>query len=121
MSLGGLSLPTVLGAEPEETPVLLEKAPPRRRKRRGNEEERESDMAHEAFYERMQLTREVEGILQALYRDFLTLRLGPAWSTLVVPVLQAWSSGRGKVDPERYRAGRQGALALTRRKPPRAS
>src|SRR3954471_19270782 len=52
-----------------------------------------SDEAHEEFYERMQVTREIEGMVEALYRDFLVLRLGPAWDEAVAPALAAWAAG----------------------------
>jgi len=109
LALSGLSLPTVLD-EAEEAPALLEKRPPRRRKGPGKGKEQESDEAHEAFYERMLLTREVEELIEALYADFLVLRLGAAWDGVVVPALRAWASG-DPVDVDRYRKKRDEALA----------
>ena len=73
----------------------------------------ESDEAHEDFYERMTVTREIEGIVEALYRDFLTLRLGPTWDTVMAPALEAWSSGED-VDAEAYRKARARALGPLR-------
>jgi len=73
----------------------------------------ESDEAHEDFYERMTATREIEGILEALYRDFLTLRLGPTWDAVMVPALGAWSSGE-EVDAEAYAKARAKALGSAR-------
>lgn len=67
------------------------------------------DEAHEEFYERMRVTREIEDIVEALYRDFLALRLGPAWSELVVPALEAWTAGE-EVDADRYGTERAKAL-----------
>ena len=49
----------------------------------------------------MRVTREIEGIIEALYRDFLALRLGPAWSELVMPALEAWTLGE-EVDADAY-------------------
>ena len=66
--------------------------------------------ANEELYERMRVTREIEEILEALYRDFLLLRLGPAWSELVMPALEAWSLGE-EVDADAYGTARTKALA----------
>ena len=73
----------------------------------------ESDEAHEDFYERMTVTREIEGIVEALYRDFLTLRLGPAWEAVLAPALEAWSSGED-VDADAYAKARAKALGAAR-------
>ena len=67
--------------------------------------------SNEELYERMRVTREIEGIVEALYRDFLALRLGPAWSELVMPALEAWSLGE-EVDSDAYGAARRKALAV---------
>lgn len=67
-----------------------------------------SDEAHEEFYERMRLTREVEGIIEALYRDFLALRLGAGWDAAVVPALTAWVAGED-VDADAYQRARKKA------------
>lgn len=114
LGIASLALPTVLGAE-SETPSVAEllgpkRPPPRRRKQSVEEEAREaSDEEHEAFYERMSLTREVEEIVEALYADFLALRLGRGWNDVVVPALSAWSRGEG-VDEQAYRRARARAL-----------
>jgi hypothetical protein len=71
-----------------------------------------SDEAHEDFYERMQLTREVEGIIEALYRDFLALRLGPAWAAVVTPALEAWVAGE-EIDVDAYGKARGKALGAS--------
>ncbi|WP_394845297.1 hypothetical protein LZC95_50745 [Pendulispora brunnea] len=111
MAISGLSLPTVLGEEEEEAP------PPEARPkgRRGRKAEAQSDEGHEAFYERMRLTREVEEILEALYRDFLTLRLGAAWTDAVLPALSTWTDPEGEVDADAYRAARDRALSTRKR------
>jgi hypothetical protein len=102
MAVSGLKLRTVLGKEEDATNTLVEDLKPKPRSRgksrRGDEE---SDEAHEAFYERMRLTQEFEGLLEALYRDFLALRLSDVWGSGVQPMLQAWAEG-GSVDAERY-------------------
>lgn len=119
LAVAGLSLPTVLDASEEPAPQLLA-APraPRRKKRESaeREEARESDTQHEAFYERMHLTHDFEGLLEALYRDFLTLRLGSAWDAHVVPAMRAWSSGDEALDVDAYRAARDAAIAGTRKR-----
>lgn len=51
------------------------------------------DAAREAFHERMAFARDVEGLVTAIHRDFLALRLSPAWNTEVVSVLEAWVAG----------------------------
>jgi hypothetical protein len=121
LGIAGLKLPTVLGKEDEDAtpPQLIEaRRPPRRRKRESVEQQgaRESDEAHEAFYERMQMTRDFEALVEALYRDFLAIRLGAAWAG-VEEVIATWAAGED-VDAEAYRALRNGrgeSSAATRR------
>jgi hypothetical protein len=121
LGVSGLKLPTVLGAEEEEAPEALlkgpRKPPGRGREDRARQEQRESDEAHESFYERMHLTRDFESVIEALYRDFLVLRLGDAWGA-VASGMRAWATGE-EADVEAYRALRDGALAgkVPRRKP----
>jgi hypothetical protein len=114
LSLSGLALPTVLGDSGDAEPSAPLEAPrrPKRRKRSSVhvEQERESDERNESFYERMMLTREVEALVEALYRDFLTLRLGNAWGAVVEPALSSWVKG-AKIDADRYRKSRDAALA----------
>lgn len=108
LQISGLKLPTVLGAE-EEQPEQLRKGPRKRKSEsREREEIRESDEAHEAFYERMHLTREFEALVEALYRDFLTLRLSDAWG-FVTKAMRAWVAGED-VDADAYREARERAL-----------
>lgn len=66
---------------------------------------------HEKFYERMHFARDIESILEALYRDFLTLRLGPAWSGAIAPLLAEWAEGV-TLDGDTYARARAKALAL---------
>ena len=117
MAIAAMSLPTVLSDGDEAAPGELGAAPARRpRMRRTTVEEdreREADMAVEQLHERMMLAREMERLLEELYRDFLGLRLSDAWTSLVRPAIAAWAAGK-KVDAERYRAGR--ARALSRKK-----
>ena len=110
LGIAGLRLPAVLGGEEEAPaePLLTGPRRPPRRKREdvARQEARESDKAHEAFYERMQLTRDFEGVLEALYRDFLGLRLGKRWDEVMV-VMRAWAAGEA-VDADSYRTLRNG-------------
>jgi hypothetical protein len=120
MAFAGLRLPTVLGAAADEAPKLLDEArPPPRGKKRAKKSDDASDEAHEAFYERMHLTRDVEGLVEALYRDFLVLRLGAAWEGVVVPALHAWARGEAKPDADSYREASRAALGS--RRAPRGS
>ncbi len=112
LALSGLTLPTALGAEDEPAPLLDRPPPPRKRKKAESADP--SDAQHEAFYERMMLTREVEGLVEALYCDFLALRLGPIWYSVVAPALSAWSSG-GEFDAGVYKKARSAALGSKRR------
>lgn len=61
---------------------------------------------HDAFYTRMHFVRDVEGLTNALYRDFLALRLSPAWDKTIVPALEAWVAGK-TVDADKYAAARK--------------
>jgi len=116
MALSGLVLPTVLGDE-AEAPALLET---NRRPKKGKkesakvEEERVSDERHEAFYERMTLTREVEALVEALYSEFLVLRLSDTWNSVVAPMLGAWVQGE-EIEADAYRKARDAALSASRR------
>jgi hypothetical protein len=110
LGISGLKLPSVLGGAEEEAPAALlegpKRPPKRKREDRARQEARESDEAHESFYERMNLTREVEARIEALYRDFLALRLGDAWER-IVPVMRAWTTGEA-VDADAYAAMKDG-------------
>ncbi len=107
-AIAGLKLPR---KEPEDaSPTEGVTEPARRPAKKKTAAAFADDEAHEDFYERMSVTQEIEEILEALYRDFLTLRLGPAWSSLVVPALEAWSTGTD-VDADVYGAARNKAVA----------
>lgn len=115
LAISALRLPAVLDDGDAPAPGELgAKAPRRGRLRRTTVDEdrdAERDAAALAFQERMQLTREVEALLESLYADFLALRLGAPWDSLVVPAMRTWASG-GRVDAERYLRAR---LAATKR------
>ena len=113
LGISGLKLPRKESdAAPtgEGTTAPVRRAPRKRAAPAAAAAEVAASEANEDLYERMRVTREIEGIIEALYRDFLALRLGPAWSEVVVPALEAWTSGE-EVDADRYGAARGKALA----------
>ena len=59
------------------------------------------DDKYEALYERMRLTEMLETQLEALFHDFLSLRLDAAWDKSVVPDLRRWARGK-PVDAKAY-------------------
>ncbi len=59
------------------------------------------DDAHEVLYERMHLTEALEAILEALWSDFLTLRLSEAWADVVVPAMRRFAKEEA-VDADAY-------------------
>ncbi|MBX3190916.1 MAG: hypothetical protein KF819_28230 [Labilithrix sp.] len=92
--------------EPPPAIEAIGSAPRRRAKKR---DDAPDDLAHEAFYERMHFARDVEALVEALYRDFLALRLSRAWGAVVLPTLDAWVA-ETDIDVERYRAARDRAI-----------
>ncbi|MEM1349554.1 MAG: hypothetical protein AAGI01_13405, partial [Myxococcota bacterium] len=56
----------------------------------------------EQFYERMYLLEELEEILDDLFREFLALRLDPAFHEHVFPAMRAWIEQDEVATPERY-------------------
>lgn len=61
---------------------------------------KKEDEAHEILYERMRLAEELEATLEALYSDFLSLRLSEVWPE-VVSLLRRFAQGK-KVDERAY-------------------
>lgn len=59
------------------------------------------DEMHEVFYERMRLLEELSAILEALWSDFLVLRLSDAWDGSIVPLLKKFAH-RQRVDDGAY-------------------
>ncbi|HEY2511160.1 MAG TPA: hypothetical protein VGI39_09900 [Polyangiaceae bacterium] len=118
LGVAALKLPTVLGAEADEAPVALlegpKRPPKRKREDKARQDARESDEAHEAFYERMQLTRDFEVLVEALYADFLAIRLGDSWDAIAA-VMRSWATG-AEVDADAYRALRDRALGGGKRR-----
>lgn len=115
LAVSSLALPTVLGGEEEPPPALLEQANRRGPKKKRGPRVDEGDVKREAFEERMKLTREFESLIEALYRDFLTLRLGPAWKQTVMPALRAWAAGDEDFEVGAYRRARTKALGVGRK------
>ena len=105
LAVTGLKLNTVLDGADDEPPSDLsqELTGTRRRPGRAQPKEQTEDAEDEVFYERMRLTTQVESVIEALYRDFLELRLGAAWDKHVVPALQRFARGEA-IDADAYRA-----------------
>lgn len=112
LSLSGVKLPTVL----EEEEVIGLDAPPTAPKRKPRERNAEAEAervaveSQEGFFERMHLLREVEEVIEALYAEFLVLRLGPAHGEFVSHSILAWAEGR-EVDADAYAKKRKAALS----------
>lgn len=104
-AIAGLKLNTVLDQAPEQEQAdlvaELKNQGSRARRGKGKAKERDEDIDYEKFYERMRLTQAIESLVEALYQDFLALRLSDAWARDVVPRLQAWAQG-DEVDAEAY-------------------
>lgn len=121
LAITGLRLATVLDQEQEPEPsdlvAELKQQGQRPRKSKGRAaEEREDEQAEQdaqVFFERMRLTTEIEEIIGALYRDFLTLRLSNAWSQQIIPLLRRFAAGEA-VDADAYAALRRKLLRASR-------
>jgi hypothetical protein len=99
LAIAGLKLATVLDRKEEQAPALVREMTGGKKKK--SKKPAADDDAHELFYERMQLTAELEEIIEALYSDFRTLRLSAVWGERVVPVMCAWARGEA-VDADAY-------------------
>jgi hypothetical protein len=75
------------------------------------------DEIHEVFYERMRLLEELEATLEALWGDFLTLRLSEAWDSAIVPSLKRFAREE-KVDPAGYLQVKKRVLGKKTKKAP---
>jgi hypothetical protein len=102
-AVSALKLQTALGKE--EPNQLLEELTGKAGQPRAKKEPEDQ---HEVFYERMMLTAEFEALLEALYRDFLALRLSAQWQETIAPMMRTWTLG-GELDV--------GAYELLRRPP----
>lgn len=58
---------------------------------------------YEALYERMRLVEELEGVLEALFEDFIALRLSLDWEETINTELKKWAKGK-PVDEKAYAA-----------------
>lgn len=74
------------------------------------------DEIHEVFYERMRLLEELEATLEALWSDFLTLRLSEVWSASIVPMLKRFAREE-RVDAATYLAAKKRGLGKKPKKP----
>lgn len=125
-AVSGLKLKTVLPETNEGAGDLVDELlgkPKGKPKKKSKSDDEDDDTP---FYERMTLTRELEGLLATLYRDFLELRLSPRWDGVVVPALSRWAIGK-PVDVEAYQKARatkgpraaQPAVASKKVEPPK--
>lgn len=71
---------------------------------------KKDDDAHEVLYERMRLVEALEATLEALWSDFLALRLSEAWEATCVPALGQFAHDEA-IDEEAYTKAKQRALA----------
>lgn len=93
LAVSALKLKTALGKDEQGPNKLLEEmmGGPKGKRPKGRSE---PDDHYEVFYERMGLTSDFEQLLEALYRDFLRLRLDAAWRETVVPLMRLWVDGK---------------------------
>ncbi|MFP4600062.1 MAG: hypothetical protein ACOC9J_02795 [Persicimonas sp.] len=56
----------------------------------------------EQFYERMYLVEELEEILEALYTEFLSIRLSTAWHETMIPAIREWVHSDELKGPDDY-------------------
>lgn len=101
LAFAGLTPPVKEKEGPSALAVLADA--PKRRKKKSDDTEAQGPNVD--FLDRMAFARDVEGLVTALYRDFLRLRLSPTWNSDVVPLLERWVAGK-PVDAERYRRAR---------------
>ena len=78
------------------------------------------DKEDEPFYERIGLIEDLEALVDALYGDFLALRVTQAWSSLVMPAMMRWIREEEATPLEPYVKARQAAVAAARGKTRRA-
>ena len=70
---------------------------------------KKDDDAHEVLYERMRLVEALEATLEALWSDFLALRLSEAWEATCVPVFGQFAHDE-EIDEAAYTKAKQRAL-----------
>jgi hypothetical protein len=76
---------------------------------------KKDDEVHEVLYERMRLVEALEATLEALWSDFLSLRLSEAWAAAVAPALVRFAHDE-EVDEDAYLKAKQRALGKRPRK-----
>lgn len=70
-----------------------------------------SKKQEEKFYERMYLLEELEEIMDALYEEFMTIRLSEGWDKQMVPAMKKWIETDGDIDRDWYPQAAVEALA----------
>ena len=74
------------------------------------------EQTDEKFYERMFLLEQLESMLEALFDEFLELRLSKRWESDLLPAIRAWVAGSPSMDSRDYeqllRSVRKGSSAL---------
>jgi len=73
------------------------------------------DELAEVLYERMRLVEALEATLEALFRDYLALRLSDAWATTILPALGRFAHDE-PVNEHAYATAKQRVLAKKPRK-----
>jgi hypothetical protein len=73
------------------------------------------DDVHEVVYERMRLLEELEANLEALFGDFLQLRLSDAWDAVVVPQLKRFARMK-EVDEAAYSLAKSRVIGKKKKK-----
>jgi hypothetical protein len=116
LAIIGLKLNTVLDQAPEPEPadLVAELKGQRRGRAAKSGPARDEDADYEKFYERMQLTQSLEAVIEALYADFLALRLSDSWSRDVVPQLRAWAAGEEIAADAYLTAKKRGSKTVAR-------
>jgi hypothetical protein len=69
------------------------------------------DGSEEAFLERMRLVEQLEAIFDALYREFLQVRLEPRWDAALGEAIRGWVRTGEAPSPEDYARLRRSASA----------
>jgi len=69
------------------------------------------DGSDESFLERMGLVEQLEAIFDALYAEFLGVRLAPGWDSAIGEGIRAWVRTGEPPSPDDYAALRRRALA----------
>ena len=70
----------------------------------------------ERFYERMYLVEELEKMIDALYEQFLSIRLSPLWETKMLLMIRRWVQNPTQADAKKLRTIRNEATPLGRGK-----